>query len=56
MANINNVKQLDLDLFPLEDLELMYLGELYIDIDSPFAESLKVEIERRKEILEPSNG
>jgi hypothetical protein len=56
MMSRSNIKQLDLDLFPLEDLELMYQGELYLDIDSPFAESLRVEIERRREILEPVNG
>jgi hypothetical protein len=56
MANDNNVKKLDLDKFPLEDLELMFRKELYIDIDSPFAESLRIEIERRRDILESNNG
>jgi hypothetical protein len=55
MASIDNVKQLDLDKFPLEDLELMYKKELYINIDSPFAESLRIEIERRRDILESNN-
>jgi hypothetical protein len=52
MANANNEKELDLDDFTLEDLELMYRVELYNDIDSPFAVSLMNEIVRRKEILE----
>ena len=56
MANTNNVKELDLDKFPLGDLELMYKKELYIDIDSPFAESLRIEIERRRDILDSNNG
>lgn len=47
----SKVNGLDLEQETLEDLELLLRNELYIDIDSPFAEELMVEIEKRKELV-----
>jgi len=50
MSNISKINGLDLELETLEDLELLLRNELYQDIDSPFAEELQTEINKRKEI------
>ena len=52
MARISKINGLDLEQETLEDLELLLRNELYMDIDSPFAEELVKEIERRKKLLE----
>jgi hypothetical protein len=56
MANISKVNGLDFDQETLEDLQLLLKNELYIDIDSPFAEELMTEINRRQELLQEDNG
>lgn len=54
MADLSKTKGLDLEQETLEDLVRFLRNELYIDIDSPFAEELQKEIDKRKEILIPA--
>lgn len=49
MANISKVNGLDLEQETTEDLEVLLRNELYMDIDSPFAEEIKQELERRNQ-------
>jgi hypothetical protein len=56
MENISKTKGIDLNGLSIERLERLLKTELYINIDSPFAVELMAEINRRKEILESTNG
>lgn len=51
MTNISKTKGIDLELLSIERLETLLKNELYIDIDSPFADELATEINKRKEVL-----
>jgi len=51
MSNISKVNGLDLEQETLEDLELLLRNELYIDIDSPFADELQAEINKREGLI-----
>jgi hypothetical protein len=51
METINKTKGLDLDAFPIEKLQRLLQNELYIDIDSEFADELIKEINKRTDLL-----
>jgi hypothetical protein len=51
MANISKIKEIDLEQLSIERLESLLKNEVYIDIDSPFADELATEINKRKEVL-----
>jgi hypothetical protein len=53
MVDLSKTKGLDLEQETLEDLQSFLRNELYIDIDSPFAEELQKEIDKRQELLIP---
>ena len=46
---ISKINGLDLGQESIEDLNDLLQNELYIDIDSPFAEEIKEELSLRKE-------
>jgi hypothetical protein len=56
MADLEKTKGIDLSELSLERLGALLRNELYINIDSPFADELIAEIEKRNTILEPQNG
>ena len=51
MGDLDKTKGIDLGQLTLERLERMLRNELYIDIDSPFADELIKEINTRKELI-----
>jgi hypothetical protein len=51
MIDKSKTKGIDLNQLSLEQLEGLLRNELYIDIDSYFADVLMAEISKRKEIL-----